>query len=82
MSRTRIQQFYEDGITRISDPFWSLTCQSCGEYFWSCICIATCPRCGKIVSFGTLGKRTYEEVIAERGNPIVPEWLKNQTKSD
>lgn len=68
-------KFYTDGITRVTDPFWKLTCKKCGELFMSCICIAKCPRCGSVENSGMLGDKTKEEVIAERGEPKNPGFL-------
>lgn len=69
------QKFYSDGITRITDPFWKLTCNQCGKCFVSCICISKCPQCGAVDSSGILGDKTYAEVIAERGKPKIPNFL-------
>ena len=70
-------KFYTDGITRVTDLFWELTCKRCGELFMSCICISKCPRCGSVKHSGMLGNKTYEEVIAERGKPNIPDFLED-----
>jgi uncharacterized membrane protein YvbJ len=59
-----------DGITRISDPFWMNHCKKCGHSFWSCLCTADCPQCGNQDLRRELGTVPYEQIIAERGEPI------------
>ena len=70
-------KFYADGITRVTDPFWKLTCKKCGELFMSCICISKCPKCGSTEKSGMLGNKTKEEVIAERGEPKIPDFFED-----
>ena len=31
------RRYYSDGITRVTDPFWKLKCNKCGNDFLSCI---------------------------------------------
>ncbi|MCI8993135.1 MAG: hypothetical protein HFG80_10535 [Eubacterium sp.] len=59
-----------DGITKISDPFWRNYCKKCGYAFWSCICTEACPECGNQDLKRELGTVPYEQIIAERGEPI------------
>lgn len=59
-----------DGITKISDPFWVNTCGKCGHQFWSCLCTLNCTKCGNPDLSRTLGGIPYEQIIAERGEPI------------
>lgn len=59
---------YSDGITKITDPFWRIDC-TCGKSFLSCICNGKCPVCGRVEGRRMLGDKTFEEVVAERGNP-------------
>ena len=67
------QMFYSDGITKVTDPFWCIVCAECGHKFLSCTCFAKCPNCGCKEGRRSLGEKTYEEVIAERGNPVISE---------
>jgi hypothetical protein len=60
--------YYADGITKIVDPFWHVTC-TCGHTFLSCISNGKCPKCGSAGGVRTLGDKTFEEVVAERGEP-------------
>lgn len=62
-------QYYMDGITKITDPFWVNTCRKCGEIFWSCDCICACPACGNTDADRQLGGIPYEQIVAERGEP-------------
>jgi hypothetical protein len=61
--------FYADGITKVTDPFWRVIC-ICGHEFLSCISNGKCPKCGGTDGVRMLGDRTYEEVVAERGEPV------------
>lgn len=62
--------FYSDGITKVTDPFWNQICKSCGHNFQSCTAIVACPKCGSKDADRWLGKIPYDQVIAERGEPI------------
>lgn len=67
-------EFYSDGITRSTEPFWKMVCESCGKTYMSCVCYASCTRCGsRKYKTRTLGERTYEDIVAERGEPTIPE---------
>lgn len=59
-----------DGITRISDPFWLNTCHKCGHKYWSILCTEDCSNCGNPDVVRELGGIPYEQIIAERGEPI------------
>lgn len=69
--------YYPDGITKITDPFWVNTCRECGEIYWSCDCICTCPVCGSPDAERCLGGVPYEQIVAERGEPAI-----NRIKSE
>ncbi len=62
-----------DGITKISDPFWLNTCKKCGHKFWSVACTVVCTECGHSELSRKLGGIPYEQIIAERGEPVKPE---------
>jgi len=62
-----------DGITRVTDPFWKVTCAKCGHIFLSCICTSPCPKCGCLEGDKFLGGIPYNQVIEERGRPILSE---------
>lgn len=62
-------KYYKDGITRINDPFWYITCELCGKTYMSCTCLCKCPSCGCMDGDRTLGGKTYDEIVAERGEP-------------
>ncbi len=62
-----------DGITKISDPFWLNTCKKCGHKFWSVACTVDCVKCGHPELSQELGGIPYEQIIAERGEPVKPE---------
>lgn len=63
--------FYTDGITRVTDPFWVVICEKCGHEYLSCVCYSKCPVCGCPDGKRRLGETPYEDVIAERGEPII-----------
>ena len=58
-------EFYSDGITRVTDPFWKVEC-SCGNIYLSCICTSVCPMCGCKDGTRTLGGVPYEKIIEQR----------------
>jgi hypothetical protein len=64
----KMHPFYADGITKVTDPFWHITC-TCGHVFLSCISNGKCPRCGTVVGVRMLGDKTLKEVVDERGRP-------------
>ena len=72
----RRNTYYSDGITKVTDPFWTNTCHGCGYVFMSCICNGECPNCGGFEADRRLGDVPYEQVVAERGKP------KNQSLSE
>lgn len=72
----RRNTYYSDGITRVTDPFWTNICHKCGYVFMSCICTGKCPACGSFEADRRLGDVSYQQVIAERGEPI------NQSSSE
>lgn len=37
--------YYNDGITKITDPFWEYECNNCGKSGWSVIHMDHCPEC-------------------------------------
>ncbi len=41
----RKQGYYDDGITRMTDPFWTYTCILCGKSGWSLTYMDHCPKC-------------------------------------
>lgn len=65
---TREAPYYIDGITKATDPFWKVYC-TCDFTFLSCISNGKCPKCGRVEGKRMLGDRTFEEVVAERGQP-------------
>lgn len=65
---TREAPYYIDEITKATDPFWKVYC-TCGFTFLSCISNGKCPKCGRVEGKRMLGDRTFEEVVAERGQP-------------
>ena len=67
-SKQNTQKTYLDGITKITDPFWTVHCD-CGHKFLSCICNGPCPNCGSLGGTRTLGGVPYDQVVAERGEP-------------
>lgn len=74
-------QFYSDGITRVTEPFWKIQCNQCGHVFLSCICIAKCPRCGSMDQKAFLSGKSLEEIKSERGEPTIPEYLRSENQS-
>lgn len=80
--------FYADGITRVTDPFWKCTCVNCKRTYMSCISISNCPNCGCPDGVRFMGERPYDEVIAERGEPVLnykykdSSHFENQNKSE
>lgn len=69
----RRHPFYSDGITKITDPFWNHVCKKCGHRFQTCTAIVPCPKCGSKEADRWLGEIPYNQVIAERGEPIISE---------
>ena len=63
--------FYADGITRVTDPFWKVKCSNCNHVYLACIAISNCPSCGCPDGVRHLGEIPYDEVIAERGEPVL-----------
>ena len=43
--RKNSHNFLQDGVTKYSDPFWDLKCDSCGYEFWGADLTSTCPKC-------------------------------------
>ncbi len=79
----RRSTYYSDGITRVTDPFWTNTCRKCKDVFMSCICTGECPVCGSIDADRRLGTMSYQQVINERGNPNNSEFVRvNQSLSE
>jgi hypothetical protein len=37
--------FYNDGITKVTDPFWTVKCPDCGYDGWSLTYMDGCPIC-------------------------------------
>lgn len=73
MSRGKgnFSSYYHDGITRITDPFWRIQCNQCGNLFLSCLCVAKCPLCGSTDQQAFLNGKRLEEIRAERGESAV-----------
>lgn len=69
--------YYPDGITTVLDPFWVNICRECGEVYWSCDSLGTCPVCGCADAERSLGGLSYDKVAAERRM-----LNKNQRKSE
>lgn len=66
-------QFYSDGITKVTDPFWRSTCKKCGHTFLACLSTAVCPECGSNEADRCLGNISFDQIVAERGYPIKSE---------
>jgi ribosomal protein S27E len=47
------QRYYSDGITKITDRFWTLSCPDCGHAGWSLIKMECCPECGSVAAVFT-----------------------------
>lgn len=47
-SMSREQMNYNDGITKITDPFWTFNCTDCGHAGWSLTFMECCPDCGSV----------------------------------
>ncbi|SHO50154.1 hypothetical protein SAMN02745217_02608 [Anaerocolumna xylanovorans DSM 12503] len=69
MNNRNSSKYYADSITRVTDPFWKVTCGGCGHTYLSCIAISNCPTCGCPDGERFLGETPYDEVIAERVEP-------------
>ncbi len=72
---------YADGITKVTDPFWVNACRGCGKVWMSCICTGRCPECGGVEAARRLGETPYDQVVAERGEPIKQD-LSQSIKTD
>jgi len=40
--------YYNDNITKITDPFWTVACIDCGHAGWSLTHMDCCPECGSV----------------------------------
>lgn len=38
-------RYYDDGITKITDPLWTVKCNECGHIGWSVTLMDHCPKC-------------------------------------
>lgn len=78
--KARVQQYkgdmYPDGITRITDAFWHIKCKECGKIYYSVTYKGKCPECGSEDGNATLDGKTLEEVVRERKNQSLEEFLK------
>lgn len=43
--RSKRTQYYNDGITKITDPFWEYICPTCNKSGWSLTYMDHCPEC-------------------------------------
>lgn len=74
--------YYPDGITKITDPFWHISCIDCGKVFYSVTYTGKCPNCGSIKGNAILAGKSLEQVVFERKNQCLSEFIRdNQTKS-
>ena len=46
----RKPMYYNDGITKITDPFWTIHCPDCGHAGWSLTYMKCCPECGSMAA--------------------------------
>jgi hypothetical protein len=40
--------YLADGITKTTDPFWTVTCLDCGHASWSILHVKECFKCGSV----------------------------------
>lgn len=38
--------YYSDGITKYTDPLWTIKCNCCGHITWGVIYVEKCSKCG------------------------------------
>ncbi len=62
--------YYGDGITKVTDPFWQSVCRKCGYTFLACLSTSACPNCGSSDADRWLGGISYDQIVSERGNPV------------
>lgn len=39
-------RYYSDGITKITDPLWTVQCPECGKSGWALTMTGKCQNCG------------------------------------
>ena len=86
MSKERAEQYkndyYPDNLTKITDPFWLIQCQECGKVFYSVTFTGNCPGCGCEDGITTLSGKSLEDVVLERKNKSLSEFIReNHIKS-
>lgn len=45
ITRQSKDKYYKDGITKVTDPFWEVTCHECGHATWSVLYVTECIKC-------------------------------------
>ncbi len=57
------QEYYSDGVTRITDPFYLCICRKCIKAFWAISVDTVCPECGSDELFRTFDKEEFDREL-------------------
>lgn len=55
--------YYNDGVTRVTDPFYLCICRSCLKSFWAIRVDTVCPDCGSDDLFRTFDKKEFDLML-------------------